>query len=263
MKSRIVLSLVLFALSLGSLPLAEARTRLATRAAAAPTSFTISADAPSWQAKTPAQVVGFVYGDNTLFSGIIVFNSGTSALTEVQIGCFLEGLPAGVANPVDLGFVPFGTGPVEIAPNTLGLVTLAPMTVDDISSRFDGRAFTDVIATLGVVNARWANGKRFAAPDISNGFRTQPNARIAHAFAELTATQMELSLDDLTSIYNWPVIVSVPDDDDFYYCKTITGWRCLSRVGENECAGSIKCSGCTSSTSRKCVKLALVEPPPV
>jgi len=264
MKSRTLLALVALVLTLSSLslPSAQAGTSLTPRTTNAPPTngFTITADAPEWQAKTAAQVVGYLYGDSKVFSGIVVFNSSTSPITEIQIGCFLEGLPDGVANPVDLGFVPFGTGPVEIAPSSLGLVTLAPMTVADVSSRFGGRTFKDVIATLGVVNAKWANGKQFTAPDISNGFRTRPNARISAAFANLTAIQNELSLEDLTSIYNWPVVVSVPDDDDYYYCKTISGWRCLSRVGENECAGSIRCTGCSSSTSRKCVKLVLIEP---
>jgi hypothetical protein len=236
-----------------------ARTKLAPRAAASPASarYTITADAPLWQAKTQAQVVGYLYGTDKVFDGVIVFNASASTLTEVQIGCFLEGIPDGVANPVDLGFVPFGTGPVEIAPNALGLVTSISLTIADIENRLGDLAVSDVTVTLGIVNAKWSNGKRFVAPDISNGFRQKPNPALGAKFTLVAEAHPFNTIEDLTSIWNWPIIVSVPDDDDFYYCKTVTGWQCLMRVGTSECGGSIRCTSCTGSTSRKCVKLVL------
>jgi hypothetical protein len=110
----VLLAVTVSALLATSIP---ARTEPASGAApatpqTAPPPVTVTPDAPLWQAKTQAQVVGWTYGPDAVFSGVIVFNGGATTLTEVQIGCFLQGLPPGLANPVDLGFVPFGTGPV-------------------------------------------------------------------------------------------------------------------------------------------------------
>jgi hypothetical protein len=267
--SALTAKLAVLAITIATLPALPmyARTKLtpvAPRTAApASTRYTINAESPTWQAKTQAQVVGYIYGSDKVFDGVIVFNASTTTLTEVQIGVFLEGIPGGLANPVDLGFVPFGTGPVEIAPNALGLVTMAPLTIADLNTRIDGREMSEVVATLGIVNARWANGKRFVAQDISNGFITKPNVKLDAKWTLVEHTLVATTIEDLTSIWHWPIIVTVPDDDDFYYCKTVTGWQCLMRVGTNECGGSIKCTSCTGSTSRKCVKLVLPEFEPV
>jgi hypothetical protein len=260
-------TLAVLAISIATIPTMpiHARTKLTSGApqpAAPSDGYTITGDAPNWQAKTKAHVVGYVYGNDKVFDGVLVFNAGTSTLKEIQIGAFLEGIPDGVANPIDLGFVPFGTGPVEIAPNAIGLVTALPFTLADLEARVGDHELRDVVATLGVVNAKWADGKKFVAQEISNGFLTKPNAALDAKWT-LVAEAIPINVEDMISIWDLPIIVYVPNDEDFYYCKTVTGWRCLMWANSNECAGSIKCTSCTSSTSKKCVKLHLPEFEPV
>jgi hypothetical protein len=139
-------------------------------------------------------------------------------------------------------------------------VTSASLTDAAVLDMVGTTGITEVTATLGVVSAKWANGKRFVAPDISNGFRQKANARLGAAFSLTMEAHPIETINDLASVWDWPIIVTVPyESDDYYWCKEVDGWRCLSVVGSNECGGSIRCTSCTGDTSKKCVKLVLHE----
>lgn len=224
------------------------------RQTAAP-EITIVPNACRWQANTLAQVVGYRPGDEKLFDGVLVFNGGTSTLTEVRIGCVLEATLPGDSRPTRITTLLMEPTSVEVPNLSVGAVQV-PWTTQGIIAiligLFQDAGATDVTATLGITGAKWADGSRFSKR-VSNGFRERPNAALDAAYAGVTEADLNAALDALAPE---PTSPATPTPATFHICRSVPHWMCAVSIVTGQCVGSAMCPDQWPCSS-KCVAVIL------
>jgi hypothetical protein len=197
--------------------------------------------APRWQAKTNAQVVGYLLGEERIFDGVAIFNGSRSTLSRVQVGCIVELTLAdgSIASVTDLIIDPVN---VNIAPGSVGIITEVPWTHDQIIAILIGLLLPYQDAQVlsfhwGVTRGVWEDGTRFRH-DIGKGFRTKPSARLDRIYAQLTEDELVAIVQEAGD--SAESAAALLPTINVRRCRDSEDWICIASSINERCLGSIR-----------------------